>query len=1077
MTFFFPLTIVTSRFEDETALAEAFGFAEISRFDHDDERRQWAIRQNAEEILKKAEPLELQSRVAPAEIEQTELRLSIEPARNQKNWRTPVELKFHVLRTARPDGYLQAFVPALGIAVVSKDGKDFDQQIEREIRQTLIRTGAAKSLRELRLLERIAAVTIERQELAVELKTAKQRQLEEDNPDEKSVLDEAATRLLPKNLRAAYQVQTQAELLADVLRGASKPSVLLVGKSGAGKTAVVHEFVRQREKLGFKNTNVYQTSGARLVAGQSGFGMWQERCQKIVAEVRQQRAILYLGNLVELVEVGKSNSNQQGIASFFRPKIQRGELQTIVECTTEQLAVIERLDANLLSAFQQIKIEEPDQEINFKILENVAKEFAGVQISPDALKTLDRVHRRYATYSASPGRPVRFLRNLLDTRNAGEIQTSDVLQTFSEETGLPLFLLSDSEKLDLAKVEIDFNRQVLGQTEAVKTALDLIAVVKAQLTRPRKPIASLLFIGATGVGKTELAKTLAQFFFGSRDRLARFDMSEFSNALAVNRLIGGTGEIEGLLTAKMREQPFSVLLFDEFEKADTQFFDLLLQILGDGRLTDAHGRTADFTNAIIVMTSNLGAATFGRGKSGFVNNSREKAAAVQHFSQAVREFLRPEIFNRLDLVVPFAPLDEATALKITNLEIEKLLRRDGLRFRNVTLNLAPEAVQHLAEIGYDARYGARPLRRAIERELLAPLAAELNLRQIDEQLTVGVQLKNRCLRFEIESNISRKNRLSAEFALAANANRAASLRRKTQKLAASHHLTEIDDERFQLVRIQDRLERKRFVAPEDATRLERLPKIRTFLDQTKNFGGDVARLEDRILLDIYGKTETADQNFAQELIINELRFEQTLFDLLKLKTDKPNEICLTVHGENAPALCRLIRALLQCVEDARIEIAEIYCLTTNQQKDVQPLERPVYGRTVWSVQVKEPENFFAKTQKEVVCAQFKITGERARLLFAAESGVHYFVADNQTSRVAVGAGDFKIKDTQPSAQFATRGSLDDSFFKRRTYNADTKIVDDPVLGKKFEFDGRIIAPTVFQAIQENLLKTANNLIE
>ena len=168
--------------------------------------------------------------------------------------------------------------------------------------------------------------------------------------------------------------------------------------------------------------------------------------------------------------------------------------------------------------------------------------------------------------------------------------------------------------------------------------------------------------------------------------------------------------------------------------------------------------------------------------------------------------------------------------------------------------------------------------------------------------------------------------------------------------------------------------------------------------------------------------------------MNELRLEQILFDLLKLKTDKPDEICLTVHGENHAALNRLVRALLQCVEDANGEIAEIYCLTTIAQKDAPPLERPVYGRSVWSVAVKEPENFFAKTQKEVVCAQFKITGERARLLFAAESGVHYFVADNQ-------------------------------------------IIDDSILDKKFEFDGRIIAPTVFQAIEENLLKTALDLIE
>lgn len=600
-TFFFPLTIVTQTFENETALAEALNFAEISRFDSDDERRRTAIRQNAEAVLKKSNALGLQTRVAPAEIEQTEILLEIEPPRNAAFWRSPVELKLHVLRLRRADGYCQAFVPALGIAIVSKDETEFDKQIEAEIRRALVRSGAAKSLGELRLLERVARVGVEPQELAIELKTAKQRAQDEDREDEKkSILDEAATDLNRENLRAAYEADDAVEQLANALL--AKTSVLLVGKSGVGKTAIVHELVSKREKFKFKDCVFYQTSGARLVAGQTGFGMWQERCQKIAREARRRNAILHLGNLVELSEVGKSNFNQQGIASFFRQKIGRGELQTIVECTTEQLAVVERLDANLLSAFQQIRIEEPAQTVNFKILQKVAGEYADAHIAPDALGALDRTHRRYATYSASPGRPVRFLRNLLDNKNVEKIETHDVLKAFAEETGLPLFLLDEREKLDLAKTEIEFNKQVLGQTEAVKLTVDLIAIVKARLARPRKPVASLLFIGATGVGKTELAKTLAKFFFGSQERLQRFDMSEFSNASAVNRLIGGTNEAEGLLTAKMREQPFSLLLFDEFEKADASFFDLLLQILGDGRLTDQRGRTADFTNSIIVST-------------------------------------------------------------------------------------------------------------------------------------------------------------------------------------------------------------------------------------------------------------------------------------------------------------------------------------------------------------------------------------------------------------------------------------------------------------------------------------------
>src|SRR5215213_3750783 len=371
----------------------------------------------------------------------------------------------------------------------------------------------------------------------------------------------------------------------------------------------------------------------------------------------------------------------QGIASFLRPKIARGELLTVVECTPEQLPVLERRDPNLLGAFQQIVIEEPDRQTGLKILESVAKEFAEMKNEQDrrteseAVKTIDAVHRRFSTYSAFPGRPVRFLRNLFQELSADEpLSRQKVFRAFSDETGLPEMLLNDEIALDSAATEKFFAERVVGQTDAVKLVTNLIATVKAKLTRPRKPVASLLFIGPTGVGKTELTKALAEFFFSDRERLIRFDMSEFSNALSVQRLIGGTGEGEGQLTAKVREQPFSVVLLDEFEKAHHSFFDLLLQMLGEGRLTDSVGRVADFTNSIIVMTSNLGASEFQRGKSGFMRNARERQTAVKHFEAAVKSFLRPEIYNRLDRIVPFAPLDEKTVLRIAGLEIEKLRR-------------------------------------------------------------------------------------------------------------------------------------------------------------------------------------------------------------------------------------------------------------------------------------------------------------------------------------------------------------------------------------------------------------------
>ena len=218
-------------------------------------------------------------------------------------------------------------------------------------------------------------------------------------------------------------------------------------------------------------------------------------------------------------------------------------------------------------------------------------------------------------------------------------------------------------------------------------------------------------------------------------------MSEYADPISVLRLIGGaTGRGEGLLTARVREQPFSVLLLDEFEKADPSFFDLLLQVLGEGRLTDVAGRLADFRNAVVIMTSNLGAEGYRRGRSGFARGRRDREEARAHFVREVQAMVRPELFNRIDRIVPFAPLDEATARGIVDRQLGLIARRDGFRSGLVRMSIAPEVPAALARRGHDPTYGARPLKRAIERELLAPLAERINRHAADAALDVDVTL-------------------------------------------------------------------------------------------------------------------------------------------------------------------------------------------------------------------------------------------------------------------------------------------------------------------------------------------------
>ncbi len=233
---------------------------------------------------------------------------------------------------------------------------------------------------------------------------------------------------------------------------------------------------------------------------------------------------------------------------------------------------------------------------------------------------IDRLHRRYATYSAYPGRPLRFLRNLMgDAGAAAPVGMSEVAAAFARETGLPDFLIRPEAVLDLDAVREWFRERLIGQDHAIELVLDVLAAVKAELARPGRPLASLLLIGPTGVGKTEMAKCLAELLYGGRQRMIRLDMSEYADPWAVQRLFGGGGREggAGVLTSQVREQPFSVLLLDELEKAHHSVLDLLLQVLGEGRLTDGMGQVADFTNSVILMTSNLGAESFGRPAAGF----------------------------------------------------------------------------------------------------------------------------------------------------------------------------------------------------------------------------------------------------------------------------------------------------------------------------------------------------------------------------------------------------------------------------------------------------------------------------
>ncbi len=741
------LTIVMQTLADGLYLGELLGFSEFSNLGSNDLSLEKSLRESAKGLAADDKARDLYQRQTTGKAELLTLQLDIAPPKRTEAWTQPVGLTFHAVRYKRPDGFHLAYLPALQIAVVAADLEELKKRLAKEIRFALQRTGRSKSLAELAKLPQFESVELRHETLALELKSPKAQAQEEmeHSEDAKSVLEEVATDLCKattapaRDFSAAYEIDGLIERLVDALAGHEPRSVLLVGKSGVGKTAAVHELVRRRAALQLAQTPFWATSGASLIGGAMGFGMWQERCGKLIREASGKRAILYLGNLVELLEIGKSNASNMGIAGFLRPAIARGQLLVITECTPEQLTLLERQDPHLVSAFRQLPVDEPPRDKVRSILEQVAAEYPAPLID-GVLDVMDRLHRRFGAYSAFPGRIVRFMRNLLQERQPDQaVQENDVLAAFAAQTGLPRFMLDDDVPLDLDEARHWFTSRLIGQSGAVDMVVDLIATVKAELSRPRRPIASLMFIGPTGVGKTEMAKALAEYFFSDRARLTRYDMSEYATPFAVTRLVGNFGQEEGLLTAAVRQQPFSVILLDEVEKADASLFDLLLQVFGEGRLTDASGRLADFSNSIVIMTSNLGAESFGRESFGLSRKAARDAGT--HFVEEVRGFLRPELFNRIDRIIPFLPLCAEAIRRITDRELGLIRQRDGIKLRNVDVRLTSQAAEHLAQTGYDPRYGARPLKRAIERELLAPLCELLNTYTPEMPLVASVDRK------------------------------------------------------------------------------------------------------------------------------------------------------------------------------------------------------------------------------------------------------------------------------------------------------------------------------------------------
>ena len=600
------------------------------------------------------------------------------------------------------------------------------------------------------------------------------------------ILPKVAQKLTFKN-QVSFGREKELKQLADTLKGKFNKSCIIVGNSGVGKTALVWEMVRQAKSLGIKS-KFYETTASTMIKELTQETGWQDNLVYLCRELSNEGDFLFVRNLLELFEVGQYEGNTVSMAEYLRTFVSRGEVTLISECTDEEFAKIELRSPNFLSLFQIIRLEEPKEDLEDIIIKKVTQiaNTSQVVLEKDAIEETIRLNRRYTPYSGFPGKPIRFLESIILNNNRQKkskitINRSTAIQYFCEETGMPEFMVNPALPMNLGQIQSYFQDNIFGQNAAVKSVTNLLASVKTALTRQGKPIASFLFVGPTGVGKTEMAKVLANFMFGSREKMIRFDMSEYSTPYSVMRLTGTSYFEDGLLTSAVKREPFCVLLFDEIEKASPTFYDLLLQLLSEGRLTDSQGKLVNFCSTIIIMTSNIGASNLQNNKISW-SKEIDVTSVNEHFMSAVRKHFRPELYNRIDEVIPFQPLTKSDIRFIVNREIKIFKSREGIRYRNMDFYLENEVFDYLGEKGYDPKYGARKLQRIVREELIIPLAKKLNTFEYDEQLIVNISLWEDKLEMEVDSDPLKFDLLLEELEMYQYADHAGDLRRSVQQL-------------------------------------------------------------------------------------------------------------------------------------------------------------------------------------------------------------------------------------------------------------------------------------------------------
>ncbi|MEM0993808.1 MAG: AAA family ATPase [Bacteroidota bacterium] len=566
--------------------------------------------------------------------------------------------------------------------------------------------------------------------------------------------------LHPEELARAYYRDKEVDFLFETLfKAESKAALAIVGEIGSGRHTILEETIWRHmdRKHHQRKEQVWLINPNRVIAGMSIVGMWQKRFESILEyakmPVEDNKAIsdtVVFDNPVALLRIGKTSQNSMTLSSLLKSYLENRNLQVLLIATPEEWKVVQEKDRRFADLFQVMRLQAPDFATAAKMVLHQRREVErsnNCQFSIQAVLQLFNIHRVYLKKEVLPGGVMKLMKQLAAKYRGRNIDLNTIRKEFKSTFGLEDRIFENDYTFEKDEVKKALAAQLVGQAQAVDAIAKSIHLVKAKLANPQRPLSSFLFIGPTGVGKTQAAKVLCKYLMGDDKHLLRFDMNEYVDGLAIQRLIGDEYQPEGILTGKVRYRSFGVILLDEIEKANPAVHDLLLQVLDDGRLTDSRGRVVDFSNFIIIMTSNIGAQEVDRQIS---IGQEHSTAAI--YRKAVERYFRPEFVNRIDEIVVFNPLQREHILDIARLQINDLLQRDGFLRRTTILNISQDTLLWIAKRGYNQKMGGRALKRQIEKDLTTVSAKQLMNIQSDSPIIFDIKFDPKQEQLQSEIN-------------------------------------------------------------------------------------------------------------------------------------------------------------------------------------------------------------------------------------------------------------------------------------------------------------------------------------